>query len=443
MGVLNAVVLAISIPAAALAGSYLSTFLFESQRTLANYHLGVRVWLRTWIATVTHATRDAIDEDQTLLPVHFVWVLRRRGINGTLPIADPHHALTTAQRCAIEAALRVAPHVSLWVVGASLLGAKEHRDAWTSWQRGLARHNDRPLGQLVVRLHQFHNTTLVGSALRSHGVKGAMYSAHEWGSHGLPSHPAAVSDLVRLDVLEGEGGLYLDLDVIALHSHLLRLRDGVGLQAAPPWHPFSGGTAARPLHALLSNAVLVSRRPNGSLPREIARCAWRSLGALGAGAAADGSGAARLEVSDLLGSQAATEAWVESSAWRPPWRLYSETLFGFAACGRDHDGASRCVDYSSSDMPLDCETDATGWDAFLHGRLAQHSIKSLRFNWRARRFPEHGEGRPTCEQGQGTLRARIAQEACPAAWDLSARQTAAGRRVEAVEGRGRTQLSSK
>jgi hypothetical protein len=348
-------------------------------------------------------------------------------MNGTLPLADPHHALTTAQGCAIEAALRVAPHVSLWVVGASLLPAKAHRDAWTSWQRGLARHSDRPLGQLVVRLHQFHETTLVGSALRSRGV-GAMYSAHEWGSHGLPSHPAAVSDLVRLDVLEGEGGIYLDLDVIALHSHLLRLRDGVGLQAAPPWHPFSGGTAARPLHALLSNAVLVSRRPNGSLPREIARCAWRSLGALGAGAGADGSGAARLEVSDLLGPQAATEAWVESSAWRPPWRLYSETLFGFAACGRDHDGASRCVDYSSSDLPLDCEIGATGWDAFLHGRLAQHSIKSLRFNWRARRYPEHGEGRPACEQGQGTLRARIAQEACPAAWDLSARQTAAGRR---------------
>jgi hypothetical protein len=334
----GAAALAIGIPIAALAGSYLSTFLFESHRTLENYHLGVRVWLRSWIATVTHASRDALDEDQTLLPVHFVWVLRRRGMNGTLPLADPHHALTTAQGCAIEAALRVSSHVSLWVVGASLLPAKAHRDAWTTWQRGLARHSDRPLGQLVVRLHQFHETTLVGSALRSRGV-GAMYSAHEWGSHGLPSHPAAVSDLVRLDVLEGEGGIYLDLDVIALHSHLLRLRDGVGLQAAPPWHPFSGGTAARPLHALLSNAVLVSRRPNGSLPREIARCAWRSLGALGAGAGADGSGAARLEVSDLLGPQAATEAWVESSAWRPPWRRSART----ASCsGRWRRCSPRC-----------------------------------------------------------------------------------------------------
>ena len=57
----HAAALAIGIPIAALAGSYLSTFLFESHRTLENYHLGVRVWLRSWIATVTHASRDALD----------------------------------------------------------------------------------------------------------------------------------------------------------------------------------------------------------------------------------------------------------------------------------------------------------------------------------------------------------------------------------------------
>ncbi len=398
-------------PPLAIAGSYISTFLFESRSTLADYHLGVRAWLRTWLVSVSHATRDAIAEEQPLLPVHFVWVLRPHRRNSTSQrIADPFQALTTAQGCAIEAALRLAPVVNIWVVGGTFLPTKKHRDAWTAWQRGLARHNDRSLGRLVVRVHHFHKTTLIGTALRRRGV-GVVYEAREWAARGLPSHPAAVSDLVRLDVLEGEGGIYLDLDVIALHNNLLRLHDGVALQAHPPWHPFAGGTAARPLYQLLNNAVLVSRSPNGSLPRAMARCALRSL----ADAAPIGWG--------LLGPRAATEAWVGSSVWRPQWRLYSESIFGFVACGRDHDGAVRCVDYSSSDLPLDCETDAVGWEAFREGRLAQHGIKNLRFHSRARAWRG-----PTCEQGPGTLRARIAQEACPAAWALSGSQAAAGRR---------------
>lgn len=427
---------AFALPIVALGGAYVGTWLGESRSVLADFHLGVRAWLAactTHVADLSSAN-SSIAATRSLLPVHFVWVLQPRRWNGTAAAArpaDPFQSLTTAQSCAIEAALRLSPHVTLWVVGTSLLSPEQHRKTWVAWRKGLEPHHPTPLGELSVRAHRFSASSAVGAWLRARGAS-AVYDAHDWTMRRWPTHPAAVSDLVRLDVLETSGGVYLDLDVIALEPALLRLQDGLGLQAYPPWLPLRAASHSRPLYELLNNAVLISAAPNGSLPRRIARSALLSLeSSLESSVEAAATtahhrlhGAQHGVVSGgeawgVLGPRAATEAWVGLPAWRrAPWRVYEPTLFGFVTCGREHAGTVRCVEYSSSDLPLDCETDEAGWRDFARRRLAQHGVKNLRFHGRQRAWRG-----PTCAQGPGTPRARIAMQSCPASWELAAKQS--------------------
>ena len=235
------------------------------------------------------------------------------------------NACTRAHQ-SIEAALRVADVATIWIAS----GTPEHHRAggrlppsvlaaWAAWRKSLQAHSGGTggsssgggssgggssgggssgggrggrkggveLGALSVRAHRFHPTSSVGVWLRERGAAPA-FNATDWSARGWPNYPEIVSDLIRLDVLEGEsssgiascvpcptappnrppsnrpttplshhacpitpsphhptsplhpislsgadGGVYLDTDVITLSADLLKLPDGFALQLSP------------------------------------------------------------------------------------------------------------------------------------------------------------------------------------------------------------------
>ena len=275
-----------------LVGAYVSTFCFERAWMRALFHLSVRAWLRAHVASVTRVDAAFLQDisARPRLAIHFVHVATPRNM-----ATDPY-GLTTAQRCTVEAALRGAPRVTLWISGADARQVERSRGAWRVWLASLrkpspsvsttfARHL-RPLGTFAVRAHQFHPTT-VGAWLQSSAGGNSLpnasnavpYRSFRWRGGALELfHPALLGDLVRLDVLESEGGIYLDLDALVVDAALSQLPDGVAFQMSRlPWHPIYGHTSSRHLYELLNTAVLISARPGGRVPRAIATAALRNI----------------------------------------------------------------------------------------------------------------------------------------------------------------------
>ena len=174
--------------------------------------------------------------------------------------------------------------------------------------------------------------------------------------------------------------LHVYTQVLVVHPAMTRLPDGVALQTSSlPPTPLFGHTSARHLHELLNNAVLVSARPGGRIPRAIAASALRTLerfggnGSSGRGNRSGESATDRcyhrcestIDQWGLLGPRATTDAWVwEGLLDDPSSRLYGAPTFGFESCGRPAPTAAAgstawsskpgiwCVDRSSSVHPV-------------------------------------------------------------------------------------------
>jgi hypothetical protein len=244
---------AILFPLSALAGAYIATFLGESAWELANFHLGNRAWLHAVLCRPTRVDATFLNgmSGRSRAQVHFVHVAGRRDSQAP---PDPA-SFNEAQRCALEAALRASPQVVLWLSG---IEPHSHvldraRARWAAWRGTVMKlRNEREaLGQLAVRLHRFHPNTTIGSWLKAHGIRGS-YKQEDWlaamDAPGWP-HPAIITDLIRLDILESEGGIYLDLDVVILQHRMVQLPDGIARQAASlPWQPIPLRPMDRRLH---------------------------------------------------------------------------------------------------------------------------------------------------------------------------------------------------
>lgn len=371
-------------------GAYLAILLWHTlfndpdSWTLSNFHLSLQASLRAWITPVTFVDanfRRALRMDKPSprsLPVHFVLHVGDRPKKRNS--LSPQVLLSAAQRCSIESALRVCEHATVWMVGEeSDHISSDDLTAWASWRRAISR---RRLGTLTVRSHRFHASSSIGHWLLARGAS-LRVNTSDWKRRGWPSYPALVSDLVRLDVLEaaaldaaagdpaggprGGGAIYLDLDVIVLHSDLLLLPEGFALQVPTSQLglPFrlgsladvvlfrGGGLTLRRLHEACNGAVLISRSAHASVPKAIARSAleswvaWNFSGEWG-----------------IIGPRATTQAWVKySDQLGADFRLYSPETFGFVTCGRHGGGVSlisssrqeaeECVAFSTSSLPLD------------------------------------------------------------------------------------------
>ena len=145
-----------------------------------------------------------------ILPVHFVLVFP---VRQSRRLSSPRPSwLTDGQQCAIESALRLHGTVNLWIAGTDL--PPPDLQAWSSWRKEL-QGEEAYFGELIVRSHRFNASTTIGRWLLAKGM-GDTFSQSAWAARGWPSYGAIVSDLVRLDVLEAHGGIYLDTDHVML-----------------------------------------------------------------------------------------------------------------------------------------------------------------------------------------------------------------------------------
>ena len=177
------------LPFAVIGGAWVGTRLGEHKLlTRANFDLSVLAWLRVWLTAITRVDDTLMSEiaQRPRLQVHFVVVL-----SPPQP-PDPYVALTMAQRCIVEAALRAAPQVTLWVSGTRLPPDRE-RPTWRRWRESLRAHaaQGAHIGGLSVRTHRFHPSTAIGSWLGEQGAA-SMYRRADWLARGWPTHPATV-----------------------------------------------------------------------------------------------------------------------------------------------------------------------------------------------------------------------------------------------------------
>jgi hypothetical protein len=335
---------------------------------LANDLLTTRAWVRAAMTPITTADATFLDSvaDRTPAQLHIAIVLAKQHKHTASWRPAPHTVLNAAQRCSIEAALRVAPTVRVWIAGVS---QAPDSGAWRRWRDGLMRASDgASLGNLVVRLHRFNASLAIGAWLRGRGAS-IVYRQGEWDALGIPSYPAIVSDLVRLDVLDTHGGVYLDADVIPLDATLSRLDDGFALQVYPLRH---SPVTRTHLYESCNGAVLVSRSAGGRVPRAIAEAALSSWHRWN-----DSRSPVRLGEWGIVGPRATSEAWVSGVLSAARGRLYAPETFGYMTCGATAADRS-CAEFSTSNLPIDdARTTDAEWQAFKAGRLAQHGIKSL------------------------------------------------------------------
>ena len=142
----------------------------------------------------------------------------------------------------------------------------------------------------------------------------------------------------------------------------------------------------------------------------------------------------------LLGPRAVTQAWVDGTLLAEGAHLYAARTFGYVTCGAAFDGLrheggsfpsswfdggwggwfrtpqTRCTEFSSSALPIDCDVSNDEWLAYRsQGTLVQHGLKSL---WARRDDPSS----VTCvHDGPRSLRHRLVAERCPASWLTSVR----------------------
>ena len=197
----------------AILGAIVSSSVVNPADVHASFLLAIAAWARAILSMPTTADGAFLERlrDRPMLPVHFVLLpSRTTGI-------DPYGALAAAQRCTVEAALRASPAVTLWMSGLDVedpaRALEEVRPRWQAWLRSLSSSADgdasAALGSLAVRAHRFHPSTVVGAWLTARGVlrpadpDSGHYRPARWRALGLDlRYRAAVSDLVRLDVLD-------------------------------------------------------------------------------------------------------------------------------------------------------------------------------------------------------------------------------------------------
>jgi hypothetical protein len=190
--VLLAVLLIALLPVIAMLGAYPATKLFDTPWRFVNFHLANRAWCRFWGSAVTHADRafrSAIAE-QPQAQIHFVLVLPEGHV------ADPYVALSSAQRCSVEAAMLTSPAVAVWVVGEQPLEAA--RPTWAHWRATVLRaHPAGSLGALRIQQHRWHPTTVVGAWLSARGMGGpferVQWDTRNWLSALPELQPTAVT----------------------------------------------------------------------------------------------------------------------------------------------------------------------------------------------------------------------------------------------------------
>ena len=362
----------------------------------ANTALSIRAWAWLLFSEITTELATSISADQPM-PAHFVVTLPP--VSAVLkPAKVVPIVLSPAQRCAIEAALRLTRNVNVWICGHSLVGQAE----WRSWRRSLSSRDD--VGALRVRLHRFDAMTTVGAWVHRRTGGHPAFDAALWHNRSLPTFGSFVSDLVRIDVLERFGGVYIDADVIAMDAALFRLSDGIALQAASvPWHPFPREGS---MYEALNAAVLVSAKPASRVAQAIGRATVAQLDAYNVMTIWGGR--------HPLGPSAVTAAWVSGEMGHGV-HLYRGVTFGYVTCG--YELAARrgrvlkatarrewlCRAFSSSDLPLDWpRVGEDEYNEYRSGRLAQHGLKSL--------HPTHRHHTSTV--WYGTIRQRLAQDQC-------------------------------
>jgi len=345
------------------------------------------------------------------LPVHFVITLSAT--------AWPHPSwLKSSQRCAVEAALRLADSVTVWVSGTDL---SVNETVWASWRHGLDNDASK-LGILRVKAHSFSPSTTIGAWVHLRTATTA-YSVAGWGERGLPTGGSFASDMIRLDVLERYGGIYLDADVIVLSRALFHLPDGLALQAPmgavgplrvplPFDRRWLGSFTS--LAEMLNVAVLISGPADADAPsiaRAISRVSVRQLETFGPKAWSKNL---------PFGPRAATDAWA-SGLLDAPFAFFDAVAFGYHTCGMGHspdrvcafdDSGKRkcrwraasewqCISFSASDLPIDSGVNEREYADFRRGRLAQHGIKHL-------------VARPARHRGRLSVRQRLQREQCRA-----------------------------